>query len=306
MAQLDGLVVVDKPSGCTSHDVVARCRRVFGQRRVRHAGTLDPDATGILLVGLGQATRLLQFLTGLPKVYTGEVVLGVATSTLDASGDVVATWQMGDVSLQQARRAAANLTGPIMQVPPMVSALKVGGRRLHELAREGTEVERAPRPVTVYRFDVSSAGQQGSGPVLAVDVECSAGTYVRSLAADLGAALGGGGHLRKLRRTAVGPFGEGDAVALDELVEMAVPLQRVLSPARACAHLARAHVDDEVAAEIAHGRVLPLERLLGEGPRPEGPWAVLGVDGQLLAVYQAHRQGTAKPVVVLAPAATCR
>ena len=302
MAQIDGLVVVDKPSGCTSHDVVARCRRVFGQRRAGHAGTLDPDATGILLVGLGRATRLLQFFTGLRKVYKGQVVLGVATGTLDASGEVVGTWDMGEVTLQQARQAAAILTGPIMQVPPMVSALKVGGRRLHELAREGTEVERAPRAVTVYRFDVSSAGREASGPVLAIDVECSAGTYVRSLAADLGAALGGGGHLRNLRRTAVGPFGEADAVGLDELVEMVEPRQRVLSPARACAHLARAQVGPEVAGEVGHGRVLPVGRLLGEGPRPEGPWAVLGPDGELLAVYQAHGVGTAKPVVVLAPA----
>jgi tRNA pseudouridine55 synthase len=154
VSQVDGLVVIDKPSGCTSHDVVARCRRIFGQKKVGHAGTLDPDATGVLLVGLGRATRLLQWLTGLPKRYTGEVVLGVATTTLDAGGEVTGTWDMSAVTLEEARSASARLTGEITQVPPMVSALKVGGRRLHELAREGIEVERPARPVTVRRFDV--------------------------------------------------------------------------------------------------------------------------------------------------------
>ncbi len=158
MSQVDGLVVIDKPTGCTSHDVVARCRRIFSQKKVGHAGTLDPDATGVLLVGLGQATRLLQWLTALPKRYTGEVVLGIATNTLDAGGEVTGKWDMSTVTLEAARAAAAQLTGEITQVPPMVSALKVGGRRLHELARAGVEVERAARPVTVGRFDVELAG----------------------------------------------------------------------------------------------------------------------------------------------------
>ncbi len=149
-----GLVVIDKEAGWTSHDVVARCRRLFGQRRVGHAGTLDPDATGVLLVGLGRATRLMRFLTALPKTYVAEIVLGTATSTLDASGEVVGEWDMSDVTLEQVRAAAADLTGAIEQIPPMVSAVKIGGRRLHELARQGIEVERPPRAVHVYRFDV--------------------------------------------------------------------------------------------------------------------------------------------------------
>ena len=204
---IDGLAVVDKPAGMTSHDVVARCRRLFGQKRVGHAGTLDPDATGVLLVGLGRATRLLQFQSGLRKSYCAQVVLGVATTTLDAAGEVTGRWDQGQVSLAEARRAAGSLTGPIWQVPPMVSAVKVGGRRLHQLARQGIEVERAAREITVWRFDVESLdGSAADGcPVLAVSVECSSGTYVRVLAADLGAALGGGAHLRRLRRTAVGP-----------------------------------------------------------------------------------------------------
>ena len=233
MSPVDGLLVVDKPAGCTSHDVVARCRRIYGQKKVGHAGTLDPDATGVLLVGLGQATRLLQYLSGLSKRYTGEVVLGVATSTLDAEGTVTGAWDMSDVTLEAARKAALTLTGEITQVPPMVSALKVGGRRLHELARAGIEVERAARPVTVSRFEVGLAecgersvgaagsgrpvGRGGAGPVLAIDVVCSSGTYVRSLAADLGAALGGGAHLRRLRRLAVGSYRLEESVSLDAL-----------------------------------------------------------------------------------------
>jgi tRNA pseudouridine55 synthase len=327
LSQLDGLAVIDKPAGCTSHDVVARCRRIFGQKKVGHAGTLDPDATGVLLVGLGQATRLMQFLSGLPKRYTAEVVLGVATSTLDASGEVTGTWDMRAVTEGAAREAAATLTGEINQVPPMVSALKVGGRRLHELARAGVEIERAPRPVTVMRFDVALSEQapSGYGPVLAIDVECSSGTYVRSLAADLGCALGGGAHLRGLRRMAVGRFTVDRAVSLDELEASPSPASRVLRPPDALGDMRRAVVSGDVLVAVRHGRVLPIEVLLGEGSALRGlstngdvdrvstngdvdrvsgsalgPWAVLSVDGDLLAVYQAHGRGQAKPAVVLA------
>jgi tRNA pseudouridine55 synthase len=223
--QISGLVVVDKESGWTSHDVVARCRRIFGQRRVGHAGTLDPDATGVLLVGLGRATRLVRFLTALEKSYVGEVVLGTATSTLDASGEVTGTWEMDDVPLAAVRSAAASLTGEIEQIPPMVSAVKVGGRRLHALAREGVEVERAPRPVTVSRFDVAPGSRPGT---FRIEVDCSSGTYVRVLAADLGAALGGGAHLRNLRRTRIGSFGLADAHLVDDLEP-----EDVLTPAEA-------------------------------------------------------------------------
>lgn len=292
----DGLVVVDKPAGWTSHDVVARCRRIFAQRRVGHAGTLDPDATGVLLVGLGRATRLLQFLSGLPKTYTGEVVLGVATTTLDAAGEVTGRWDMSGVSLERARAAASALTGDIDQVPPMVSAIKVGGRRLHELARAGVEVPRRARPVTVYRFELGPP-PPGSGPgVLALEVECSAGTYVRSLAADLGASLGGGAHLRHLRRRAVGPFAEVEAVPLDDLGPPAV-----LAPAAALRGMATVAVDAAMAVEVGHGKVLGCEVL---GVRGDGPWAVTDSAGQLLAVYQGHGAGRAKPAVVVAPA-TC-
>ena len=293
---IDGLVVVDKPAGCTSHDVVARCRRIFGQRRVGHAGTLDPDATGVLLVGLGRATRLMQFLTGLPKTYTAEVVLGVATSTLDSSGEVTNRWDMSAVTVADGRAAAAGLTGSIAQVPPMVSAIKVGGRRLHELARAGVEVERAPRRVVVSRFEVDEAPgarADGGGPVFAISVECSSGTYVRSLAADLGTALGGGACLRNLRRRAVGPFAEDEAVLLDALGPGAV-----MAPAVAMRSMAATRVDAEVAGAVAHGKVLACTALGVDGP---GPWSVLGPTGELLAVYEAHGAGRAKPTVVVAP-----
>ena len=202
-----GLVVIDKEAGWTSHDVVARCRRIFGQRRVGHAGTLDPDATGVLLVGLGRATRLMRFLTALPKTYTTDIVLGSATSTLDSSGEVLATYDMSHVTPEAVAEAAAALTGDIEQIPPMVSAVKVGGRRLHELARQGIEVERAPRPVTVYRFDTEPAPDPARPGVYRAEIECSSGTYIRVLADDLGRALGGGAHVTNLRRTRIGSFG---------------------------------------------------------------------------------------------------
>jgi len=300
-SQVDGVAVIDKPPGCTSHDVVARCRRIFSQKKVGHAGTLDPDATGVLLAGLGQATRLLQFLSGLPKRYTGEVVLGLATTTLDAAGEVTGTWDMHGVTIDGARAAAVLLTGQISQVPPMVSALKFEGRRLHELAREGIEVERVARPVSVSHFDVEFAGAGDHGPLLAIDVECSSGTYVRSLAADLGTALGGGAHLRNLRRLAVGNFSVDHAVSLEALEAAGEPGKLVMSPADtlATAGFGRAVADQEMAAGVAHGKVFPVAWLRAAGAEGAGPWAVVSEDGVLLAVYQAHGGVQAKPVVVL-------
>jgi len=279
---IDGLAVVDKPAGMTSHDVVARCRGVFGQRKVGHAGTLDPDATGVLLVGLGRATRLLQFLAGLPKSYTAEVVLGVATSTLDTG-----RWSQGHVTLVDARREAEALTGSIQQVPPMVSAVKVGGRRLHELARAGVDVERPSRTVTVTRFEVSettaSGLPHGGGPVFAIEVDCSSGTYIRTLAADLGFALGGGAYLRRLRRIAVGPWPVASAVALDDL-----DAAHVLEPAAALPGLSTSRVGAELAGSVRNGQVLTRESL---GVSGDGPWKVLDRHGYLLAVYSDHGAG---------------
>jgi tRNA pseudouridine55 synthase len=301
VTRTDGLVVIDKPPGCTSHDVVARCRRIFSLKKVGHGGTLDPDATGVLLVGLGQATRLLQFFSGLPKRYIGEVVLGVATSTLDAAGEVTGTWDMQAITLEEAQAGAAQLTGEIAQVPPMVSALKVGGRRLHELARAGIEVERPARLVRVTSFDVALVGMGESGPVLSIDVECSSGTYVRSLAADLGSALGGGGHLRGLRRTRVGDFTLDDAVSLDGLETLPEPASAVTPPGEALRGMSRAVVGPSEAVRLRHGQLLPLDLLSEAGATGPGPWAVLDGDGTLVAVCEPGRAGMAKPTVVLPP-----
>jgi tRNA pseudouridine55 synthase len=286
----DGLVVVDKAAGWTSHDVVAKSRGLLGTRKVGHSGTLDPDATGVLLLGVGKVTRLLRFLGLLPKRYTGVVVLGTATSTLDASGKVTGRWDMDGVTAAELRAAAVAFTGEILQVPPMVSAVKVDGRRLHELAREGIEVERAARPVTVHELAVGEAIAPGAFPI---EVACSSGTYIRTLAADLGAALGGGAHLRDLRRTAIGSFTPADGVGVE-----AIGPERLLPPVDALRDLPAAVVAADVAADIAHGKVLPIERLGAVGG--PGPWPVVDEAGTLLAVYEAHRAGTAKPAVVLA------
>jgi len=286
--QVNGLVVVDKESGWTSHDVVARCRRIFGQKRVGHAGTLDPDATGVLLVGLGRTTRLMRFLTALPKTYEAEVVLGTATSTLDASGDVTGTWDMEDVSLAAVREAAMGLTGEIDQVPPMVSALKVGGQRLHALARQGIVVERAARPVTVYRFDVTPGMTPG---VFRIEVECSSGTYIRVLAADLGSSLGGGAHLRNLRRTRIGSFTTEDARLVDELTPAVV-----LTPAQAMRDLDQVVVPLHAQKLVARG--LPLDRV-PLGVSGDGPWGLVDDAHHLLAVYEATDTDRIKPAVVV-------
>jgi len=308
---VDGLAVVDKPSGMTSHDVVGRCRRLFGQKRIGHAGTLDPDATGVLIVALGRATRLLQFMSGLPKSYEAEVVLGVATTTLDAAGEVTGRWDQSHVTLEDARSAAVAFTGTISQVPPMVSAVKVGGRRLHELARAGIEVDRPARQVTVTRFDVDLArvrsesggggeprrgdgaepGGEPDNPVFSVRIDCSSGTYIRVLAADLGHALGGGAHVRRLRRIAVGPWTEDVATPLDVLEP-----RHLLPPNAALPWLEHIRVAADVATDVGHGKSLDASSLAILG---SGPWAVVGPAGDLLAVYEAHGPGRLKPTVVL-------
>ncbi len=288
-ATTHGLAIVDKPAGVTSHDVVGMLRRRFGERQVGHGGTLDPDATGVLVVAVGMTTRLLRFVERTQKEYVGEVVLGTETNTLDAAGSVTATFDMTGVSVDDARRlAAAHLTGPIQQIPPMVSAIRVDGKRLHELAREGIEIEREPRSVVVDRFDLWATDDP---MVFRIEVECSAGTYIRSLAADLGTLLGGGAHLRGLRRTRVGSFTIGEAAGPDDC--------ELLPVEAAVRSLDRVDVDDATAALIANGRVLP--RWSGTGP-----WAVFGDGGhRLLAVYESYDGAdggpgsTAKPAVVL-------
>jgi tRNA pseudouridine55 synthase len=286
---ISGLLVVDKPAGCTSHDVVARCRRIYGQRRIGHSGTLDPDATGVLLVGLGRVTRLLRFLTELSKTYTGEVVLGVETSTLDGAGEVTATFDMAGITDADIGRAAGGFVGQIEQVPPMVSAVKVGGRRLHELAREGIEVARQARPVTIHRLVTGPV----AGGVFPIEVECSSGTYVRVLAADIGKALRGGAHLRHLRRTAIGSFDQSQATPVDDLgPEHLLPAAAALRDYRSLV------VEGDLADAVAHGRSAPAA-LLGDDGDAAGPVALVDGAGELLAVYEPGPGGMLKPAVVL-------
>ena len=289
-AELDGFVVVDKQAAWTSHDVVARCRGLLGTRKVGHAGTLDPDATGVLIVGVGRATRLLRFVSALPKTYEGEVALGVSTSTLDASGEVTGHFDMDAVTAEEVRDAARSLTGRIEQTPPMVSAVKVGGRRLHELARKGIEVERASRGVEVFRFDVFETGEPGCYRVL---VECSSGTYVRVLASDLGTRLGGGAHLRSLRRVSVGSFRDLEALQLED-----VRPEWVLPPEQLVRDLPAVVATPELARALGHGRALERSAL---GVVGDGPWAVLDQSGALVAVCSPHGLERVRPVVVLQP-----
>jgi tRNA pseudouridine55 synthase len=287
----DGLVVIDKPAEWTSHDVVAKLRGVLGTRRVGHSGTLDPGATGVLLVGIGRVTRLLRFLTALPKTYTCEVVFGVETTTLDADGEVVERHEMVALDAARVAATAARFVGEIEQVPPMVSAVKVGGRRLHEIARAGEEVERAPRPVTIHALETAPTDDP---LVYQLRVECSSGTYVRTLAADLGHALGGGAHLRALRRTAIGSFGLDEAVPFGkETVAEQVP---VLEPVVAMRDYDSVTVEPDVATAVGHGKVLGREVL---GVAGDGPWAVVDETGRLLAMYEARDGQNAKPAVVL-------
>lgn len=282
------MVAIDKPAGWTSHDVVAKCRRIYGQKRVGHSGTLDPGATGVLLVGLGNATRLLRFLTELPKSYTCDIVLGTATSTLDGEGTVTERVTMS-VTPQKVRAAAQMFTGNIMQVPPMVSAVQVGGRRLYELAREGKVVDRLARPVTVYRYDIEPTNDP---LVYRARVECSSGTYVRVLVADVGGALGGVAHLRNLRRDAIGSFDADAATPLAELEAMTDPRSRVLSLSAALRDYQSTEVTSETAAAIRHGKQVSIEA-------GDDVVAVLH-EGELIAVFERH-DGTLRSAVVVAP-----
>ncbi|HUR77158.1 MAG TPA: tRNA pseudouridine(55) synthase TruB [Acidimicrobiales bacterium] len=284
---IDGFVVVDKPAGWTSHDAVARCRKIFHQKRVGHAGTLDPDATGVLLVGLGRATRLLKFVGDLEKAYVGDVVLGSTTTTLDAGGEVTATFDMTAVTIDDLRAAASNFVGEIEQIPPMVSAVQVDGQRLHALARQGVEVERAPRRVTVHALDVVGAPAPG---VFTLDVVCSTGTYIRTLADDIGRALGGGAHLRNLRRRAIGPFIAEDAVELDKLdPHDARPAADLL------VHLPTILADEADTDAVAHGRSLSSDL----DAEPADYVRVLDSGGTLIAVYRRLGDRLVADVVLL-------
>jgi tRNA pseudouridine55 synthase len=299
---VDGVLVCDKPGGMTSHDVVARVRRLAGQRRVGHGGTLDPPATGVLVLALGRATRLLPFLPTEPKRYLAEVAFGTGTDTLDAAGAVTGTADVDGVDEAGLRAALAGFVGPQLQVPPMVSAIKVGGERLYAKARRGEQIDRAPRPILIHELALLEFAAT-ERPRATLAVVCSGGTYVRALAADLGRALGTLAHLASLRRTAVGRFTEQDAHTLAELEELAggsPPVggnpqkleTAVLDPAAAMASTPTRALDSAEAAALANGRAL-------EPTGRAGPVAAVGPDGRLVAVIE-DSAGHARPRVVLA------
>ncbi len=290
-----GIVIVDKPGGMTSHDVVARIRRLAGTRRVGHAGTLDPMATGVLVVGVEKATRLLGYLTLTEKEYAATIRLGQSTSTDDAEGEITSAAGVSAAALTEPELAAAvaELTGEIWQVPPAVSAVKVGGQRAYRLTRAGAAPELKPRPVTVYEFTV--AGIRAAGQDL-IDVDatlrCSSGTYIRALARDLGAALGTGGHLTSLRRTRVGGYRIEMARTLEQLAGHfeVVPLEQA-----AAAAFPRRDLSADEARRLAHGGRLAAQAAAAA----DHPTAAFAPDGSLVALL-AEQDGQARPLVVFA------
>jgi tRNA pseudouridine55 synthase len=274
----EGLLLVDKPSGMTSHDAVDVVRRSLGTRKVGHAGTLDPMATGLLVLGVGRATRLLRYLGDLPKTYAATGRLGEETDTLDADGEIVRTAPV-DVSLAEVERACASLVGESMQTPPAYSAVKVGGRRLYEAARKGEVLEAPARPIRVDAFDVTAF----DGRDVEVLITCSGGTYVRVLVGDVGRALGCGAHLVRLRRTAIGSFRVEDAHP---------PGAGTLEPVeRAVEHLPSVRLDPEEARAASHGRPLGPSGIIG-------PYAVLDPGDELVGIYR-DEGAMGRPEVVL-------
>ncbi|MCY7372512.1 MAG: tRNA pseudouridine(55) synthase TruB [Spirochaetaceae bacterium] len=282
MTAADGLVVVDKPAGLTSHDVVARVRRLAGTRKVGHAGTLDPMATGVLVVGVNRATRLLGHLTLTEKSYDATIRLGATTVTDDAEGDVLTTTPADGIADDAIQRGVVGLTGDIEQVPSAVSAIKVDGQRAYKRVRAGEDVDLPARPVTVRELVVLATRRTPGVIDVDVRVVCSSGTYVRALARDLGAGLGVGGHLTALRRTRVGPYGLDGAHTLGSLGEDFV-LVPIADAARAA--FASRNVDDAAAVVISHGGPLPASGV-------PGPVAVFGPDGGLLALVEDRGEVT--------------
>ncbi|MCR2786056.1 MULTISPECIES: tRNA pseudouridine(55) synthase TruB [unclassified Microbacterium] len=276
-----GILLVDKPGGITSHDVVSRARKALGTRKIGHAGTLDPMATGLLVLGVDSATRLLTYMVGLDKTYEATIRLGVATDSDDADGAVTATADaaaIAAVAPEAIARGIAELTGDISQVPSRVSAIKVNGKRAYDLVRAGEDVQLASRAVTVSRFDVVTTRRSETAIDLDVVVDCTSGTYIRALARDLGGALGVGGHLTALRRTRIGPFSVTDAVAIDD-----IDASRLVPQAQAAAGvLGTFPVTADEARDLRQGK-----RLTGAAERLHGPhMAAIDPDGRLVGVVE--------------------
>ena len=293
MTTNNGVLLVDKARGPTSHDVVARIRRLLAERRVGHAGTLDPMATGLLIVAVGPATRLLRYAQGQSKRYEGEVTFGVRTDSLDADGAVVEIREVPPLDGERVAEATRDVGGRTSQTPPMVSALKVKGRRLHEMARAGEHVERSPRPVVVSNFELTATDDPARWRFV---VTCSSGTYVRVLLSDVAERLGTIGHLSSLRRTHSGRHDVSNAVTLEGLEQRVAAGAGVLAPARTLVdHLAPWRVDGEDELRIRRG-----QRVTGAPISLEGEVAALNGAGELVAVL-VRRDDSWQPTIVMPP-----
>lgn len=287
-----GIVIVDKPAGMTSHDVVSRCRRIFGTRKVGHAGTLDPMATGVLVIGIERATKILGLLSGTSKSYAATIRLGRTTITDDAEGEVVQDISAAEVTNDAINAGIAVLRGEISQRPSTVSAIKVGGKRAYQLVREGQEVELATRRVRIDRFDVLAIRRDGEFVDVDVEVDCSSGTYIRALARDLGSDVGVGGHLTVLRRTRVGGYGLDHARTLDQLGDH--PALSYSLDQACLIGFPRRDITAEQAVDAGHGRPLPAAGI-------DGVYAATDPEGRVLALLE-DSGGKTKSVVVVRPA----
>ena len=280
-----GFVIVDKETGWTSHDVVAKARGIFGTKKIGHSGTLDPPASGVLILGLGKATRLLRFITELPKEYEATMVIGAETSTLDADGEVLRRTNRKP-SLKELQSISVNFIGEINQIPPMVSAVKVQGKRLYEIAREGKEVTREPRKIKIHELSVSDGPESN---VFTLKVKCGSGTYIRSLVSDIAQQAGSLGHVGTLRRTAIGSHNEIEASQVEEAV--------IIKITEGLKDYEMIQVDDTLRDRVKVGAVLKTEEL--SPTKPQGPWAIVDTEQNLLAMYENFKTGTLKPAVVL-------
>ena len=306
---MDGVLIIDKPAGMTSHDVVARVRRILGERRVGHTGTLDPFATGVLVMLVGRATRLAQFLSGAEKEYEAVIRLGYATDTGDVTGARLETDKARSTEgllREETVTAMASVTGEIEQVPPMYSAKKIAGKKLYEHARRGEEIERQPVRVTISEFELLTQGEwepnEDGSLDLRARVVCSAGTYIRTLAEDLGKRLGVSAHLAELRRTRAGRFSTENAITLDKLAERTASaslMEALISPGDALSHLASVELDEEQARRTVHG----IDLLLADDEArswSEGTSIRMTSCGELIAIgtFDAN-SNTVHPAVVI-------
>ena len=281
----DGFAIIDKETGWTSHDVVAKARGIFGTKKIGHSGTLDPPATGVLILGLGKATRLLRFITDLPKEYEATMVIGAETSTLDAQGEILRRTN-NKPSLTELQAISKDFVGVINQIPPMVSAVKVNGKRLYEIAREGKEVTREPRKVKIHELSIADGPQSN---VFTLKVKCGSGTYIRSLVADIAKKAGSMGHVGTLRRTAIGSHNEIEAAQLEKAV--------IIKLTEGLKDYEMIQVNDTMRDRIKVGAVLRTEEL--SPTKVHGPWAIVDSEQNLLAMYENFKNGTLKPAVVL-------